>query len=507
MLGAAVLFVLMPLNFWSWSVMETYQKKQMSQKDLRVNLVNEVLNGIKVLKLYAWETSFMEKLMEIRKTEVNFLKRYQYLEASQFMIFNSAPFLVAIASFVSYVLLDPVNNILNAQTAFVSLTLFRTLREPLFMLPFGINNIIQGGVSLKRINQFINAPEIDPDTISHDETMADPIVVKQASFNWGPSQGRDQLRNLNFSVKAGSLVAVVGQVGAGKSSLLSSLLGEMTLTKGRANVRGSVAYVSQQAWIRHMTLKKNILFGKQFSRNLYEKVVDGCALQDDIAMLTDGEETEIGEKGINLSGGQKQRVNLARAVYANRDIYLLDDPLSAVDSHVGKHIFNKVIGPRGILSKKTRILVTHGITFLPVADLIIVMEEGNVSEMGSYHELLAKRGPFSEFIEEQLKQTDNDSLLEEELEPDPAVTYLINAPNSDSATRKRIKTLSLGSLSAVSSEMKYSPSETNSIGTEYKSFTGIFVVSSKKKHALSVIENLVPHDKHIKVQCAKLPGT
>ena len=109
--------------------------------------------------------------------------------------------------------------------------------------------------------------------------------------------------------------------------------------------------------------------------------------------------------------------------------------------------------------------------------------------MGSYHELLAKRGPFSEFIEEQLKQTDNDSLLEEELEPDPAVTYLINAPNSDSATRKRIKTLSLGSLSAVSSEMKYSPSETNSIGTEYKSFTGIFVVSSKKKHAISVIKN------------------
>jgi ATP-binding cassette subfamily C (CFTR/MRP) protein 1 len=277
--------------------MESYQKKQMRQKDIRVNLINEVLNGIKVLKLYAWETSFMAKIREIRQTEVDYLKKYQYLEASQFMIFNSAPFLVALASFASYVLLDPVNNVLDAQTAFVSLTLFRTLREPLFMLPFGINNLIQGGVSLRRIAKFLNAPEIDPHTVSHDDSWTDPIVVRQASFTWGPAKGRDEIRNLNFSIKAGSLVAVVGQVGAGKSSLLAALLGEMIKTRGQANVKGSVAYVSQQAWIRHMTLKKNILFGKPFSKSLYDKVVDGCALREDIAMLTDGEETEIGEKG------------------------------------------------------------------------------------------------------------------------------------------------------------------------------------------------------------------
>jgi ATP-binding cassette subfamily C (CFTR/MRP) protein 1 len=449
--------------------MESYQKKQMKQKDQRVNLVNEVLNGIKVLKLYAWETSFMEKLLEIRKIEVDYLKKYQYLEASQFMIFNSAPFIVSLASFASYVLLDPISNVLDAKTAFVSLTLFRTLREPLFMLPFGINNIIQGGVSLKRINQFLNAPEVDLQTISHDDTWDDPIVVRHASFTWGSSKSRrEEIRNLNFTIKPGSLVAVVGHVGAGKSSLLSALLGEMIKTKGQANVNGSVAYVSQQAWIRHMSFRKNILCGYPFSRKLYDKVVDGCALREDIAMLNDGEETEIGEKGINLSGGQKQRVNMARAVYANRDIYLLDDPLSAVDSHVGKHIFNKVIGPRGILREKTRILVTHGISFLPVADLILVMEQGNITEMGSYRELLERKGAFSNFIAEQLRQDDK-LHLQEDLETDLSETL---KHQSGGIPKKRIKTMSLGSLSEASFDMKSSILETSSTGTEYKSFPG-----------------------------------
>jgi ATP-binding cassette subfamily C (CFTR/MRP) protein 1 len=453
--------------------MESYQKKQMKEKDQRVNLVNEVLNGIKVLKLYAWETSFMEKLLEIREIEVNYLKKYQYLEASQFMIFNSAPFIVSLASFASYVLLDPINNVLDAKTAFVSLTLFRTLREPLFMLPFGINNMIQGGVSLRRINQFLNAPEVDLQTISHEDTWDDPIVVRQASFTWDSSNGRrDEIRNLNFSIKTGSLVAVVGQVGAGKSSLLSALLGEMTKTKGHANVQGSVAYVSQQAWIRHMSLRNNILFGYPFSKKLYGKVVEGCALREDIAMLNDGEETEIGEKGINLSGGQKQRVNMARAVYADRDIYLLDDPLSAVDSHVGKHIFSKVIGPRGILKNKTRILVTHGISFLPIVDLILVMEDGNITEMGSYQELLEKKGAFSDFIAEQLRQ-DEEPHQHEDLESDLLdIPYQKEKQEGGTTPKKQIKTLSLGSLSEASLETKSSIQETSSTCTEYKSFRG-----------------------------------
>merc|ERR1719450_1625393 len=157
-----------------------------------------------------------------------------------------------------------------------------------------------------------------------------------------------------------------------------------------------------------MSLKNNILFGKPYNEKLYEKVIESCALKPDLLQLPGGDATEIGEKGINLSGGQKQRVNLARAVYANKDLYLFDDPLSAVDSHVGKHIFEKVIGEKGMLSNKTRILVTHAVSYLPLVDKIIVMKDGSISEIGSYQQLLNNKNEFSEFLIEQL-QNDNET--------------------------------------------------------------------------------------------------
>lgn len=168
--------------------------------------------------------------------------------------------------------------------------------------------------------------------------------------------------------------------------------------------QGSIAYVSQQAWIQNSTLQDNILFGKSLDKNLYNRVVEACALRPDLDMLPAGDQTEIGEKGINLSGGQKQRVSLARAVYNNADIYFMDDPLSAVDSHVGKHIFENVIGPSGILKKKTRVLVTHGITYLPEADNIIVLKDGEVTERGTYRQLLEKKGAFAEFLVHHLTE-------------------------------------------------------------------------------------------------------
>lgn len=189
----------------------------------------------------------------------------------------------------------------------------------------------------------------------------------------------------------------------GKSSLISAFLGEMDKISGRVNTVGKIAYVSQQAWIQNCTLQDNILFGKPMDRKAYEQVISACALRQDIDMLPGGDQTEIGEKGINLSGGQKQRVSLARAVYNNADVYLLDDPLSAVDSHVGKHIFEQVIGPHGILASKTRILVTHGITYLPQVDNIFVLKDGEISESGNYAELMSKKGAFSEFLIQHLQ--------------------------------------------------------------------------------------------------------
>lgn len=232
---------------------------------------------------------------------------------------------------------------------------------------------------------------------------ASDLSIENGTFSWG---GDDTtLQDINMVAKKGSLVAVVGSVGSGKSSIVSAFLGEMERITGVVNTNGTIAYVSQQAWIQNATLKDNILFGRAYNKAIYDKVVEACALKPDFDMLPAGDMTEIGEKGINLSGGQKQRVSLARAAYSDADIYFLDDPLSAVDSHVGKHIFEQVLGPSGMLGKKTRLLVTHGIIYLPQVDNIYVMKEGRVSEAGSYTELLSKKGAFAEFLIQHIQET------------------------------------------------------------------------------------------------------
>lgn len=241
--------------------------------------------------------------------------------------------------------------------------------------------LVQAWVSVKRINKFMNAEEIDPNNVSKDPSE-NALSVECGSFSWGGESAT--LKNINIQVAKGNLTAVVGSVGSGKTSLISALLGEMEKLEGRVNVDGRVAYVSQQAWIQNATLQDNILFGRPLDKKLYDKVVNACALTQDLAMLPGGDQTEIGEKGINLSGGQKQRVSLARAVYSQADIYLLDDPLSSVDSHVGKHIFDNVFGENGLLEGKTRLLVSHAIVYLPKVDEIYVMIDGEITESGSY---------------------------------------------------------------------------------------------------------------------------
>ena len=383
----------------------------MKEKDRRTKLMDEVLNGIKVLKLYAWEPSFEDQILKIRDGEIGALKKAAYMNAFTTFLWTCAPFLVALSSFTVYVLIDP-NNVLDAQTAFVSLTYFNMLRIPLNFLPQLLVYLVQVGVSLKRINKFMNSDELDPNNVTHDEDFHHPVLAENAEFAW-ENTSKPNLKDINLKVEDGSLTAVVGTVGSGKSSLLSALLGEMTRTKGMVNVHGKIAYVPQQAWIQNSTLQGNITFGKRYNKELYDRVVEACALKQDLEMLPGGDQTEIGEKGINLSGGQKQRVSVARSVYSNGSLYLLDDPLSAVDAHVGKHMFEKVIGPKGLLKNKTRVLVTHGVSFLPEVDNIVVMKDGCITETGSYTELLAQKGAFADFLVQYLTEK-----KEEELDPE-----------------------------------------------------------------------------------------
>ena len=250
------------------------------------------------------------------------------------------------------------------------------------------------------------------DAIDHKPNSEHPIVIDEASFAWSREDVIPILSNISMKVQKNKLIAIVGQVGSGKSSLLSAILGDMQKTEGLINVSGSIAYVPQQAWIMNSTLKENILFMKPMDRNKFDKVLDCCALRPDLEILPGGEMTEIGEKGINLSGGQKQRVSMARACYSEADIYLLDDPISALDAHVGKHVFEKVIGANGLLKNKTRILVTHRISVLPNVDQIVVMKDGSISECGTYRELLDRKGNFADFLIQYLENTTE--LIEDE---------------------------------------------------------------------------------------------
>ncbi|XP_063222702.1 multidrug resistance-associated protein 1-like [Bacillus rossius redtenbacheri] len=412
--GLGVMLLLIPLNVYVASKVKTLQVAQMKIKDQRLKMMNEILGGMKVLKLYAWERSFEERVEQKRQEEVRILRHTAYLNAATSFIWTCAPLLVSLLTFTTYVLMDE-NNELDPQTAFVSVSLFNLIRAPLAIIPIMVANIIQANVSLKRINKYLATEDIDMTSVSHDKQEKVAVSVRAGWFAWGRGQ-EPVLRGVSVVVPEGSLVAVVGTVGSGKSSLVSAMLGEMDVAGGSVNTTGSTAYVPQQAWIQNATLRDNIVFGRPLDHAFYQRVIDACSLRSDLAILPGGDQIEIGEKGINLSGGQKQRVSLARAVYRDSDVYLLDDPLSAVDSHVGKHIFEQVIGPAGLLKNKTRVLVTHGITFLPSVDLVVVLKAGEVSETGTYQQLVQSRGAFSEFLDQHLQDIVASDAPEESLE-------------------------------------------------------------------------------------------
>uniref|UniRef100_A0A3Q2V2S4 ATP binding cassette subfamily C member 3 n=1 Tax=Haplochromis burtoni TaxID=8153 RepID=A0A3Q2V2S4_HAPBU len=440
--GVAVMIMLIPFNAFIAMKTRAYQVEQMQHKDARIKLMNEILNGIKVLKLYAWESSFKEKVLAIRQKELIVLRKTAYLGALSTMAWTSAPFLVALTTFAVYVTVDE-KNILDAETAFVSISLFNILRFPLNMLPQVISSLVQASVSLKRVQNFLSHDELDPDSVNRKFA----VTVVNGKFTWGKDDA-PVLHNINVMVPQGSLLAVVGHVGCGKSSLISALLGDMEKVEGEVSVRGSVAYVPQQAWIQNATLRDNILFGNLYNEQKYNSVLEACALTPDLQVLPGGDMTEIGEKGINLSGGQRQRVSLARALYSDADVYLLDDPLSAVDAHVSKHIFDNLIGPEGALKGKTRILVTHGISFLPQVDNIMVMVDGRVSEMGSYQDLLKQNGAFAEFLRNYaLEDIMEEDEANDELFPDDALsnhTDMVDSePMINEAKRSFIRQMSI----------------------------------------------------------------
>ncbi|KAJ9417452.1 P-loop containing nucleoside triphosphate hydrolase protein [Fusarium oxysporum] len=361
MAGVAVMIIMMPIQGFVARIMKNMQKEQMKNKDARSRLINEIINNMKSIKLYAWGSAFMNKLNFVRnEKELKNLRKIGATQAFANFTWTTAPFFVSCSTFTVFVL---------------------TQDKPLTT-----------SVAIGRLTSFLTAEELQPDAITikpaPEQLGEESIIIRDGTFTWSRHENKPTLVDIDYTAYKGELSCVVGRVGAGKSSFLQSILGDMWKVKGNVEVRGTVAYASQQTWILNATVKENIIFGYKYDAEFYEKTVQACALLDDFAQLPDGDETVVGEP----------RVSLARAVYARADIYLLDDVLSAVDSHVGRHIIDNVLGTRGLLASKTRILATNAIAVLRQASYVSLLKDGQIIERGTYKELVAQKGLVAELL-------------------------------------------------------------------------------------------------------------
>ncbi|CAI0545433.1 unnamed protein product [Linum tenue] len=410
LIGALMLALLIPVQTVVISRMQKWSKEGLQRTDKRIGLMNELLAAMDTVKCYAWEDSFQAKVQSVRDDELSWFRKASLLGALNGFIINSIPVLVTVVSFGVFTLLG--GNLTPAR-AFTSLSLFAVLRFPLFMLPNIITQVVNANVSLKRLEELLLAE----DRILLPNPPLDPglpaISIKNGNFAWDSKAESPTLSNINLDIPVGSLVAIVGGTGEGKTSLISAMLGELpAISDSSVVLRGTVAYVSQISWIFNATVRDNILFGSPFDSTRYGKAIDVTALQHDLELLPGGDLTEIGERGVNISGGQKQRVSMARAVYADSDVYIFDDPLSALDAHVARQVFDKCI--RGELSKKTRVLVTNQLHFLSQVDKIILVHEGTVQEEGTFEELSNNGSLFQKLMENAGKMEE----YEEEKEDD-----------------------------------------------------------------------------------------
>ncbi|CAO2607120.1 ATP-binding cassette sub-family C member 9 [Lemmus lemmus] len=436
LVGAAVIVLLAPIQYFIATKLAEAQKSTLDYSTERLKKTNEILKGIKLLKLYAWEHIFCKSVKETRMKELSSLKTFAlYTSLSIFM--NAAiPIAAVLATFVTHAYAS--GNNLKPAEAFASLSLFHILVTPLFLLSTVVRFAVKAIISVQKLNEFLLSDEIGEDswrtgegTLPFESCKKHTGVVTNGYFSWG--SGLATLSNIDIRIPTGQLTMIVGQVGCGKSSLLLAILGEMQTLEGkvywsnvnesepsfeatRSRSRYSVAYAAQKPWLLNATVEENITFGSPFNRQRYKAVTDACSLQPDIDLLPFGDQTEIGERGINLSGGQRQRICVARALYQNTNIVFLDDPFSALDIHLSDHLMQE-----GILKflqddKRTVVLVTHKLQYLTHADWIIAMKDGSVLREGTLKDIQTKDVELYEHWKTLMNRQDQE--LEKDMETD-----------------------------------------------------------------------------------------
>ncbi|KAI8612944.1 P-loop containing nucleoside triphosphate hydrolase protein [Chytriomyces sp. MP71] len=427
--GIGFLFLCMPLQALMIRRLMLLRGAIAPVTDKRIKLSSEILQGIRIIKYFSWEDTFSTHVDLIREREELGLVRNAAFIRSIISCLGFA--LPAVSASITFLVYGALNAQLGAVQIFASLALFNQLRQHVMWLPLQISALGDSVISFRRLQELFDAPEVDFHPLVNPDAEFGVEVV-DAEFEWEaappPAEveegkgkkgrknskkaaaaatasvppvsvkedafvARPTLRNINLKCPKGELTCIVGAVGSGKSSLLASLISELKCNRGSVVFSGNVGYTPQQAWIVNATVKENILFGRAYDAERYERVVNACCLSQDFKILPNGDMSEIGERGINISGGQKQRISLARLMYTDHQIALLDDPLSAVDSHVGRAIFEN--GICGILASKTRLLVTHQLHHVPNADWVVFLKNGNIAEQGTYAELIAAGGEFS----------------------------------------------------------------------------------------------------------------
>ena len=446
--GFAFICIMMPLLGRAIKSLMTRRKLINKITDQRVSLTQEIISSVRFVKYFGWEMSFLGRLGKIRKSEIDKIAFLLSIRNGILAVSMTTPIFASMLAFITYRL---SNHVLDPAPIFSSLALFNALRIPLNLLPMVIGQVVDGLASINRIQAFLAEEEVQ-DEATWDYNADKAVVIKDADFTWerntsqqaeksqaealksmkqmkqeqkdakkeqkrrskalvekakqevpssptslGSSSDEEEekpfsINNIDLEISRNELVAVIGSVGSGKSSLLGALAGDMRRTAGEVTFGSSRAFCPQYAWIQNATVQQNIVFGKDYDRRWYNKVVDACALRPDLEILPNGDQTEIGERGITVSGGQKQRLNIARAIYFDADIILMDDPLSAVDAHVGKHIMDQAIC--GLLKDKCRVLATHQLHVLHRADRIIWMKEGRIHKLSTFPELMSNDSEF-----------------------------------------------------------------------------------------------------------------
>ncbi|XP_015276967.1 PREDICTED: multidrug resistance-associated protein 7 [Gekko japonicus] len=430
--GLALALLLVPVNKVVANRIMENNKEMLKHKDTRVKLMTEFLCGMRVIKFYTWEQHFGTRVYGCRAKELKSLRAIKYLDAVCVYLWAALPVVVSIVIFITYVLLG---HQLSATKVFTALALVGMLILPLNNFPWVLNGILEAKVSLDRIQHFLELTDQDLDAYYSRAGPSDPcstLEMHQSTFSWSPPskdgaeqhgpRGSLQLFIEDLTVAKGKLVGVVGKVGCGKSTLLAAITGELS-SQGELVYIGDLergfGLATQEPWIQFTSIRENILFGKEYDARFYQEVVEACALSDDLNILPAGDQTEVGENGVTLSGGQKARIALARAVYQEKDIYLLDDPLAAVDADVANHLMQKCI--LGILRNKTRILCTHRTEFLENADIVLLMDSGRILKTGTPAEVLPLVEAAPKLMETDKRKKDKiptEHIQEEDVEPE-----------------------------------------------------------------------------------------